>query len=92
MFFILALLRTEEYENAKIDVRDLSEEEIQQVVLELEARLTGQWKDSNLDVQLQERFWQIFKSYSFFDKYHGKIHPESRFGSHYLRNNPEWLN
>ena len=89
---LYCLYKTEEYENAKIDVRDLSAEEIKQVVLELEARLTGKWQDSNTDLQLQDRFWQIFKSYSLFDKYHGKIHPECRFGAHYLRNSPEWLN
>ena len=61
-------------------------------VLEKEARLNGTWQESNEDKLLQERFWEIFKSHSNFQKYHGDIHPEARVGAHFLRNNPEWLN
>jgi putative glycosyltransferase (TIGR04372 family) len=84
--------RTEEYEDAKIKIQDLSSKEILKAVLEMEARLTGSWQDSAEDQQLQNRFWQIFKSYPDFEKNHGIMHPEARVGAHFLRNNSEWLN
>lgn len=83
---------TEKYINAGIKIENLSQEEINQGVLEMEARLNGTWKDSEEDQQLQDRFWEIFRSHKGFHKYHGKIHPEARVGAHYLRNDPEWLN
>ncbi len=38
--------RTEEYEDAKIKVQDLSPEEILQAVLEIENRLKGSWEET----------------------------------------------
>jgi myosin-crossreactive antigen len=66
--------------------------EILQVVLEMEARLNGKWEDAEEDQYFQDRFWSIFKSHPEFKKYHEIIHPEVRVGTHFLRNNPEWLN
>ena len=84
--------RTEQYENAKILVDDLTAEDIKQAVLEKEARLNGTWKDSEENRRLQDRFWEIFQAHQDFHSRHGKIHPEARVGAHFLRNNPEWLN
>ena len=84
--------RTEQYENAKILVDDLTAEDIKQAVLEKEARLNGTWKDSEENRRLQDRFWEIFQVHQDFHSRHGKIHPEARVGAHFLRNNPEWLN
>jgi putative glycosyltransferase (TIGR04372 family) len=83
---------SKQYEDAKIFVKDLTAEEICQAVLEKEARLTEKWQESNLDQQQQDRFWQIFKSYPDFRKYNGEIHPQACIGTHFLKNNPEWLN
>ncbi|MBC8182565.1 TIGR04372 family glycosyltransferase [candidate division KSB1 bacterium] len=83
---------TEEYKNKGIKIVDLSQVEIKQAVLEMEARLSGTWRDLEEDQYLQDRFWRIFRSHKDIHKYHGKIHPEARVGAHYLRNNPEWLN
>ena len=84
--------RTEQYKTAKILGEDLTAEEILQAVLEMEARLNGNWEESEEDQQLQDQFWEIFRSHQGFNKFHGKIHPEARVGAHFLRNNPEWLN
>ena len=81
-----------EYEIAKINVQELSSEEINQTVLEMESRLNENWKETEEDQQLQNRFWDIFGSNEDLKKYNGSIHPKARVGSHYLRNNPEWLN
>ena len=83
---------TDQYDNEKILVVDLTPKDIKQAVLEIEARLNGTWKDSEEDQRLQDRFWKIFKSHQDFHKNHGEIHPEARIGADFLRNNPEWLN
>ena len=85
-------MRTEEYEDAKIKVQDLSSKEILQAVLEMEERLNGTWKEKDEDQELQKRFWEILKKNNNYSKVHGFIHPEARVGAHFLRNNPEWLN
>jgi putative glycosyltransferase (TIGR04372 family) len=84
--------RTEQYDNEKIKIVDLTPKDIKQAVLEIEARLNGTWKDSEEDQRLQDRFWKIFNSHQDFHKNHGEIHPEARIGADFLRNNPEWLN
>jgi putative glycosyltransferase (TIGR04372 family) len=85
-------LHTDQYDNEKILVVDLTPKDIKQAVLEIEARLNGTWKDSEEDQRLQDRFWKIFNSHQDFHKNHGEIHPEARIGADFLRNNPEWLN
>jgi len=81
-----------EYENVSIIIQDLSAKEIKDAVMEQEARLTGSWRSSGDDKNLQERFWQIFESHPDFEKHHKAIHPYARVGAHFLRNNPQWLN
>ena len=83
---------TDQYDNEKILVVDLTPKDIKQAVLEIEARLKGSWEESEEDRQLQDKFWEIFQSHQDFYKNHGEIHPEARVGTHFLRNNPEWLN
>jgi putative glycosyltransferase (TIGR04372 family) len=82
----------DDYDKAGIEVAKCGSSDICNAVLEKVARLNGTWQESNEDKLLQERFWEIFKSHSNFQKYHGDIHPEARVGAHFLRNNPEWLN
>jgi putative glycosyltransferase (TIGR04372 family) len=82
---------TNQYDNEKILVVDLTPKDIKQAVLEMEARLSGSWEESEEDRQLQDKFWEIFQTHQDFYKNHGVIHPEARFGTHFLRNNPEWL-
>jgi len=84
--------RAEKYENVKILIQDLTSEEIQQAVMEMEARLSGIWKETDQDHQLQNRFWKIFQAQPDFAKYNENIHPKARIGAHFLRNNSEWLN
>ena len=84
--------KSQKYEDAKVLIKNLSEEEILQAVLEIEARLNGNWKNSEEDNQLQNRFWEIYKTFPEYNKYHGVIHSEARIGSLFLREDPEWLN
>ena len=79
------------YNENGIKVIDLQSNEITDAILEFEARLTGKWKESDEDKELQARFWELFTSYPGFKKLHGVIHPESRFGAHFLRKNHDWF-
>ena len=82
----------QDYDNAGIDVIDSSPEEIRHSVMELEAKLSGIWKDSEEDNQLQKRFWEILKAWPEYNKYHGIIHPKACVSNSFLKGNPEWLN
>ena len=62
-----------------------------QAVIEMEKRLIGTWENTDMDNNLKNRFFELFKSYKNFHKYHGEIHPEARVGALFLRNNHEWL-
>jgi putative glycosyltransferase (TIGR04372 family) len=84
--------REEEYVKAKIMVDDLSLKEILDAVLEMESRLTGTWKDTEEDVQLQRLFWKTFKKDPIYHTLNGRIHPQARVGSSFLKENIQWLN
>lgn len=84
--------RSEEYLQNNIHIQNLNNNEILHSVLELEDRLNNNFKESEQDRILQNKFWEIFTSHPDFEKYNGKLHPKARVGAHFLRNNPEWLN
>ena len=83
---------SERYEQKGILVQDLSKDEILQTVIEMESRLKGTWQETKEDIQLQSRFWKIFKKNADFDKLHGQIHPEFRVSGTFLKANTQWLN
>jgi putative glycosyltransferase (TIGR04372 family) len=80
------------YDENGIEVVDLKPKEISDAVLEMEARLNGSWKENDEDKMLQNKFWELFKNWRDYSKYHGWIHPEARIGSLFLKENAEWLN
>ena len=84
-------LRTELYELNKILIQELTSKEILKVVLEMESRLTGSWKECDEEIQLQILFWEIFKECPNYKNYHGWIHPKAGISSSFLKENPEWL-
>ena len=70
---------------------DLDPSEITETVLEMEARLSGTWVETDEDIELHEKFWSELRAWPKFSKYHGWIHPEARLGTHYLRRSKDWL-
>ena len=76
---------TEQYEQAGIEIIDLSSHEILLAVQEAWLTIEGKWVESDYNTQRQERFWEIFRSYPDFHKYHGWIHPKSRVGDNWLK-------
>jgi putative glycosyltransferase (TIGR04372 family) len=74
-----------EFEAMGIDLVESSPEEISSIVIEMEERLSGNWKSTKDDERLQQSFWKMFPK----SNYHGKIY--SRIGAEFLRQHREWL-
>jgi putative glycosyltransferase (TIGR04372 family) len=79
------------YRGKGIQVRALNPSEITESVLEMEARLSGSWEETDEDIELQNKFWSELRQWPNYSKYHGWIHPEARLGAHYLRRSKDWL-
>ena len=74
------------FENG-ITIVDLEPEEIKDAVVEMADRIDDVWVESNLDSELEDRYWKIMKASSNYHKLHGYIHPEARYGMSFLRIN-----
>ena len=74
------------FENG-ITIVDLEPEEIKDAVVEMADRIDDVWVESNLDSELEGRYWKIMKASSNYHKLHGYIHPEARYGMSFLRIN-----
>lgn len=73
-----------------------SEDEILAVVIEMEARLTKTWGESNEDIKLQTEFWKLFSKYiqtivtlNKTLSFNGNIF--AKIGANFLRNNRHLL-
>jgi putative glycosyltransferase (TIGR04372 family) len=77
------------YRKNFIRVVDLNEDEIRDAVMEMEARLSNSWVDSERDKELQKFFMNIYTSWHEYPRHHGWINPEAFIGSSYLKNMPE---
>jgi putative glycosyltransferase (TIGR04372 family) len=87
-------LNSKDYLNQNVDVIENTPEEIRELVLEMVARLNGNWKSTPEDDQLQSHFWENYPVYAVSEynnrRLHGKLN--LRYGSDFLRNNSIWLN
>jgi putative glycosyltransferase (TIGR04372 family) len=86
-------LKTEKYELNNVELEENSPEEIKDLVIEMDERLNGRWKDTKEDLLLQKRFWSIFedrvKRLNLEKPLHGKTN--ARFGAKFLRENQNWI-
>ena len=85
-------LKASDFENVNIELIENTPEEIYDVVIEMEERLTGKWIEHEDDKILQQKFWEIYlNSQSAYNRnrLHGKI--KAKFGAAYLRKNQELL-
>jgi putative glycosyltransferase (TIGR04372 family) len=71
--------KSQDYELAGIELRESSPNDIKQVVIEMEERLSGDWIATEEDENLQAYFWSIFPK----NHLHGEI--RSRVGTHFLK-------
>ena len=85
---------SEEFENNNVELQENTPEEIRDLVIEMDDRIKGNWKETEQDILLQESFWSIFKGcigkLAFKEKPHGKI--KAKFSAKYLRDNKNWIN
>jgi|MDTC01.2.fsa_nt_gb putative glycosyltransferase (TIGR04372 family) len=83
----------EKYELNDVELKENTPEEIKDIVIEMDERLRGGWKETKEDLLLQKRFWEIFnnniKKLNLGKPLHGKI--KSRFGAKFLRENQNWI-
>jgi putative glycosyltransferase (TIGR04372 family) len=82
---------TKEYEEAGIDIIDLTSIEIKLVVQECWARLEDSFVETYNDINQQNQFWKTMRESTLFKKQHDFIHPKARLASTFLRNNPNFL-
>lgn len=76
---------TQDYRSFGLEVVENSPEEILDVVLEMDERLKGTWKDTKEEEELQKKFWSLFKS----SPLHGAF--LARIGAKFLSQNRELL-
>ena len=74
-----------------ISIVDLTQREITEAVLEMEARLSGYWVENPKDAEVQKCFWKELRDWPTYWQYHGWVHPNARIGAHYLRRSSGWL-
>lgn len=86
------LLHSEDYHQTGIAVKDLDPKEILDAVKELWERIEGVWTDSDADLELQKRYWEIFRTAEDFDELHGWINEDAKASITWLRKEgPEFL-
>ena len=86
-------LSTEEFKKNNIELQENTPEEIRDLVIEMDERINGRWKETEQDILLQHGFWSNFKKCMNnldFQKNHGKI--KAKFSAKYLSNNKNWIN
>jgi len=74
------------YEKEGIELVENTPEEIKDLVVEMEERLTGTWQTSAEDESLQQRFWSLFQNNDLQSR--GKV---SRIGANFLKQNKQLL-
>ena len=83
--------KSEEYKEKGIKIIDLSSEQIREIVLEMESRLTGSWKVTKEEELNQSKLIKIISSQKSKEKMHGFFHPQARISQKYLEYNPSFL-
>ena len=77
---------SQDYESADVEILNNTPEEITALVLEMDVRIKGTWKETDEDRDLQSRFRDIFGS----SDMQGTVIP--RVGADFLRQNRDLLN
>ena len=82
-----------DFELNGIKLEDNSPKEIRDLVVEMDERINGNYKETNEDRMLQKRFWSTYeenmKRLNLKKSIHGKI--KARFGAKFLRENKNWI-
>ena len=77
--------RSVEYDNAAIDILDMTSSEITSAVQEFWHRITEIWLDDDSDQKRQAHFWDVLMRWPLYPNLHSARHPEARVGSAWLQ-------
>ncbi|SVD56431.1 uncharacterized protein METZ01_LOCUS409285, partial [marine metagenome] len=72
------------FEKLNLELIENTPEEISAVTVEMDERLSGNWKETVIDKKLQQKFWDLFEHYTLKS-------PDLRIGADYLRQNKHLL-
>ncbi|MFH1798612.1 MAG: TIGR04372 family glycosyltransferase [Candidatus Omnitrophota bacterium] len=76
---------SDQYKNAGIEAVENTAEEIKDLIIEMEERLTHKWQTIEEEEELQQRFWDLFPQ----NEMKGKV--RARIGTKFLRQNRSLL-
>ena len=95
---------SDEYQNNNIALLDNTPEEIKELVIEMDERISGNWKDTQEDLQLQKKFWNVYednmqkirlknpyKEYFAWRDIEKGLRIKAKFSASFLRNNQDWI-
>ena len=78
-------LRSAKYDEAGINILDMTPSEITSAVQEFWKRITETWLDVHDDLDRQEHFWNVLMQWPRYRNLHNVRHPDARVGSAWLR-------
>jgi len=98
---------SEEYSNNNVELQENTPEEIKDLAIEMDERISGSWKETEEDLLLQKKFWHIFednmKKLIILEPEHPwykllselsvtyDIKKNTKFSSNFLKNNPDFI-
>ena len=53
---------SDEYQNNDIELQENTPEEIKDLVTEMDERISGSWKETEEDLLLQKKFWNVYEN------------------------------
>ena len=84
----------EVFKDNNIELRENTPDEIRDLVIEMDERISGNWRITDEDSSLQNFFWLTYEkcihNLKLYQKMHGKI--KAKFSARYLRNNKNFIN
>ena len=83
--------RSTEFVESGVRVVDLDQNEILDTVLEMEARLLNEYRQSTQGQEWQNMFWLIFRSSRNYDQLHGFVNHFNYVSTSFIERNPGWL-
>jgi len=95
---------SDEYDNNNIELWGNTPEEIKELAIEMDERISGSWKETQEDLQLQKKFWNVYENnmqklylqnpenqyLEWIDMKHG-LKIKTKFSASFLRNNQDWI-
>jgi len=95
---------SDEYQNNDIELQENTPEEIKELVIEMDERISGSWKETQEDLRLQKKFWNVYENnmqklylqnpedpYYKQNNIRHSLKIKAKFSASFLRNNQDWI-